>query len=108
MTRRSRRLWQVLAVLFCLINLGGAGMAVAMGEASHALVHLVLLGLGAPVVWLLAPRGERQDAAGTLATEERLERLQQSLDAIAIEVERIGESQRFINKIERERVESRR
>jgi hypothetical protein len=42
---------------------------------------------------------ERQDT-------ERLEHLQQSVDAIAIEVERIAEAQRFSAKLLHERVES--
>ena len=38
--------------------------------------------------------------------EERLERLQQSVDAIAIEVERVAEAQRFSAKLLAERSDS--
>jgi hypothetical protein len=35
--------------------------------------------------------------------DSQIRQLQYSLDAIALEVERIGESQRFINKLQAER-----
>lgn len=38
-------------------------------------------------------------AVFALAFDERLDRLQQSLDAIAVEVERVGEGQRFVAKL---------
>lgn len=42
-------------------------------------------------------------AAPDRATQDRLDQLQQSMDAIAIEVERISEGQRFVTKIMSER-----
>lgn len=42
-----------------------------------------------------APKAVRPDPA----TQDRLEHLQQSMDAIAIEVERISEGQRFVTKL---------
>ena len=47
-----------------------------------------------------------QAQAFPLADDDRLERLQQSVDAIAIEVERIAEAQRFSAKLLVERGES--
>ena len=38
--------------------------------------------------------------------DPRLDRLQQSLDAIGLEVERIGEAQRFTTKLVAERVDA--
>lgn len=46
-----------------------------------------------------APRAAQMDHA----TQQRLEQLQQSMDTIAIEVERISEGQRFVTKILSER-----
>jgi hypothetical protein len=102
MTRRSK-LW--LASLFTFINLGGAGLAVADGEGLHTAAHVVLLALGAYWIWRLTARAPIQQA-GALQADERLEHLQQSVDAIALDVERIGEAQRFIAKLAAKRAES--
>jgi hypothetical protein len=107
MTRRSR-LWRVGASLFAVINLVGAGMAVAQGEAVHTAVHLALL-LGAYLAWRLVARARRrQESLSLHAAVERLDRLQQSIDAIAVEVERIGEAQRFMVKLQQQRAETHR
>ncbi|HMJ17182.1 MAG TPA: hypothetical protein VK478_02245 [Gemmatimonadaceae bacterium] len=100
MTRRSI-LWRVGAVIFTVVNVGGAAYAYAMGEAAHATAHVLLLALGASayVIWLLASRARRQNANPAQLPEGRLDYLQQSVDAIALEVERIGEAQRFNEKL---------
>lgn len=97
MTRPSK-LWRVAAVLFVLINVAGAGYAVVMGEPVHAAVHVVLF-LGAYLGWRLGPWGRRKDPARAQLADARLEYLQQSVDAVALEVERIGEAQRFSDKL---------
>jgi len=108
MTRRSK-VWLVLAALFTLVNLAGAPMAAAAGEGLHAATHVALMLLGAYLVWRLAPRSGRKDDTPTLEpSEERLERLQQSMDAVAVEVERIGEAQRYNAKVQAERGETQR
>jgi hypothetical protein len=106
MTRRSK-VWWVAAVLFFLINLGGAVAAAMGGEWLHAAAHAVLLLPGAYLVWRLAPRryadriwprveAVEADASGELT--DRLSNLEQSLDAVAVEVERVGEGQRFMTR----------
>jgi len=97
MTRRSR-LWQAVVALFIVINVGGAGFAIAMGEPVHALAHAVLLLVGY-VGWLVAPWRRRQGLEPAQLPDERIEYLQQSVDAVALEVERLGESQRFNEKL---------
>jgi hypothetical protein len=92
MTRRSK-VW--LAVLFILINFAGGVYAAAEGELLHAGVHAGLLLLGAYAVGRLA---RRRSAPVHDELSDRLTHLEQSLDAIAIEVERIGEGQRFITR----------
>lgn len=104
MTRRSK-LW--LAWLFTLINLGGGVFAARGGEPLHAAVHGVLLLVGVYWVVRVSSRAGQQDSLDAHPGEERLEQLQQSVDAIALEVERISEAQRFIAKLEQERVEKR-
>jgi hypothetical protein len=97
------KLWRVGAALFVLINVAGVGYAAALGEQLHAGVHvgLLVLGVGAYLVWRGAPQARRRDLQPQQA-DERLEYLQQSVDAVALEVERIGEKQRFSDKLRAE------
>ena len=50
-------------------------------------------------------RRNRPGVALPQASDERLEQIQQSIDAVAIEVERIAEAQRFTAKLLAERAE---
>jgi len=106
MIRRSR-LWRAAAVLFIVINVAGAAYAVFMGEVMHAMTHAVLLtlGLGAYLTWRVARPTRREDQPAQLP-DQRLDYLQQSVDAIALEVERIGEKQRFADKLRGEKGET--
>jgi ABC-type transport system involved in cytochrome bd biosynthesis fused ATPase/permease subunit len=94
------RLWPAVVALFIIINVAGAGFAIAMGESMHALAHAVLLLVGY-VGWLVAPWRRREDPAPAPQeiSDNRIEYLQQSVDAVALEVERLGESQRFNEKL---------
>jgi len=103
MTRKRAKLWFVVASLFTLINLGGAVVAAVTGGVLHTAAHVGLSLLGAYFVWRLAPRARGQEMLAEQESVPRLERLQQSLDAIGLEVERIGEAQRFTAKIVAER-----
>lgn len=107
MTRRAR-IGLVVAVLFSLLNLGGLGYAVAMGELLHSVVHAVLFAVGAYLAWRLLPEGRpslRGRTAMVNAAEvpseltDRLTHLEQSVDLVAMEVERIGEGQRFMTRV---------
>ena len=69
-------------------------MAVVMGS----IAALVGIGLGTRVLWRLGSQPPRR-AAPALADSEELQRLQTAIDAIAIEVERISEGQRFVTKV---------
>lgn len=104
MTRRAKG-WQVVAAIFGLVNGAGAGFAAAQSEALHAGAHVALGLLGVYVVWWLTARAGRQDVPALSRADERLEQLQQSVDAIAVEVERIGEANRFNVKLQSERTE---
>jgi hypothetical protein len=55
------------------------------------------------LIWKRASVAVPRVAATDHATTQRLEQLQQSLDTIAIEVERISEGQRFVTKLFNER-----
>jgi hypothetical protein len=103
MTRRAK-IWALVAGLFSVTNVAGAGYAIALGEFPHAAAHVGALLVGYVVWRLLSPTsGAAQLEAGGM--DQRLELLQQSVDSIALEVERISEAQRFSAKLEVERVE---
>jgi hypothetical protein len=63
------------------------------------------IAVGAPLARAFARRMDREAKAPKLAPEvtSRLERIEQAVDAIAIEVERISEGQRFTTKLLTER-----
>lgn len=104
---RTPMFWRVTAAVYTIINVGGLVYAAAMGEGAHAAVHvgLLVLGLGAYLIWRPALSTRRQDEPQAQLGQERLDYLQQSVDAIALEVERIGEAQRFSDKLRAERGE---
>jgi len=60
--------------------------------------------VGVFLVWLVDERASRAEPKLLPRADERLARLQQSIAAVALEMERIGEAQRFTAKqgIERE------
>ena len=105
MTQRIR-LWLVATVLFTLVNAVGGGFALAGSEMLHAGSHLVLMALGTYAVWRLASRNARVSAQSVPLADDRLEQLQQSVDVVAIEIERLGEAQRYNAKKEAERVDA--
>ena len=107
MTRRSK-VWLVLAVLFTFVNLAGGVFAAWAGELLHTGAHAGLMLLGASLVWRLAPRrdarriwrwGESEIPAQSGELTDHLTHLEQSVDAVAIEVERMGEGQRFMTRL---------
>ena len=106
MTERGSAAWRVAAVVFTTVNLIGIGMAVTAGEGIHSAVHVVLALAGAAAVWRLGPRKVHHDPASAELADARLEQLQQSIDAVAFEVERIGEAQRFHAKLQSEQSET--
>ena len=81
-----------------------APLAIAMGEPMHAATHVFLLFAGY-VAWQFVPRGPKAPPVQLGEPDPKLEYLQQSVDAIAVEVERIGEAQRFSEKLRAEKRE---
>jgi hypothetical protein len=66
--------------------------AQVMAVIVMTVASFVGIGLGARVLWR---RGSRALPAATSQLDERLERIEAAVDVIAVEVERISESQRF-------------
>jgi len=105
---RPSRLWQVAAALYVFINAAGAVFAGMQGERMHMDVHigLLLLGFAAYPIWRRAQLTRQQRQQPAQLPEQRIDYLQQSVDAIALEVERIGEAQRFADKLRSEQGET--
>src|SRR3979409_403510 len=97
---RRYKFWRIAAGLYFVINFCGAIAPAVQQEQMHMMVHvfLLLLGIVAYAGWRFGRRDRPQDAAQAQLPAERLEYLQQSVDAIALEVERVGEAQRFADK----------
>ncbi len=80
-------------------------------EVSPILVPITLFicvavaAIGVPIARAFARRMEREPSRRELSPDvtARLERMEQALDSIAIEVERISEGQRFTTKLLAER-----
>lgn len=105
MTRRTR-IWLVVASVFTVINVGGGVFAAMMREGPHAGIHVVLTAVGVYWMWRVMGGARSRQAVPGMKADERLQDLQQSVDAIAVEVERIGEAQRFTVKKMAEQVQS--
>ena len=62
---------------------------------------ITLVAVGVPYVRGMTKRWERQDAGLKVPSDvsARLERMEQAIDAISVEVERISEGQRFTTKL---------
>ena len=81
------------------------------GEAIVALVSIVMTGLILyPLVRAVARRLEGSSARKTVeipsGSDPRLERMEQAIEAIAVEIERISEAQRFTTKLLSDRSQS--
>jgi hypothetical protein len=104
MTRRAT-LWWSVAAAYAAVNVLGVVYAVGVGEQMHAMTHVALLLVGAVVTWAVVARARRPETEMAepipmlSPADERLSTLQHSVDAIAVELERIGEAQRFRDKL---------
>ena len=114
----KHRAWIPIAWLLSILNVAAVWFAARPGEAWHATTHAILgLIFGVGAQWLNARRrtleGFSSGAASpseiaTLREEiaslregqsQMLKRLEPTLDALAVELERVGENQRFLTKV---------
>jgi hypothetical protein len=83
----------------------GSGPQIPEGVVIISVAFFVMcavIAIGVPIVRAFARRMDRRGAASPGADADmrgRLERIEQAVDAIAVEVERISEGQRFTTKI---------
>ena len=94
------RWWRIAAAVFVVGNVASAVYHAAIGEMGQAMGHTGVAA-GTVVFWLtvFSRKREPEYAAGPQQIDSHLDHLQQSVDAIALEVERLGEGQRFAQKI---------
>ena len=74
--------------------------AIEISEAFFATIAIIALGI--PIIRAITKRWERPPQLPPVASPDitaRLERIEQAVEAVAIEVERIAESQRFAAKL---------
>ncbi len=66
-----------------------------------AFATAITLAIGVPIARAFARRMDSESKGPRIPTEvlERLERMEQSLDAVAVEIERISEGQRFTTRL---------
>jgi hypothetical protein len=71
-----------------------------------ALVSVPVMAIGFPIARAYAKRMEHGETGPRIPSDvsARLERMEQAIDSIAVEVERISEGQRFTTKLLAERV----
>jgi hypothetical protein len=113
MALRSRiGLAVAVAAVFSLVNFAGGIVAAVQGEPLHAAGHAALFLICVAFVWWFTPGREVRNTthAGEPAKSPfpselsgRLTRLEQALEAVAIEIERIGEGQQSITRALTER-----
>ena len=107
----KHRAWIPVAWLVCVANVVAVWFAAGPNEPWHPTGHAllaVLFGLGAQYLTLRNKQAVDVDVVTWRELEARLPRsdsqqVAQNLEAIAIEVERIGEGQRYLTKILTER-----
>lgn len=107
----KHRAWIGVAWLLCLTNVVAIWFAARPAEPLHATAHGllgVLFGLGAQRLAMRTGATATPDVVTRQELDSRLARLdpeqvERALDAISVEVERIGEGQRYLTKLLTER-----
>ena len=99
----KHRAWIPIAWLLSVGNVVAVWFAALPAEPWHATTHAllaVLFGVGAQ---RLMDRQRAPLPAEPLLGDDRMQRLEQAIDSMAVELERIGEGQRFVTKLFAER-----
>jgi hypothetical protein len=72
------------------------------------MLFVLALVFGSWLMWIIGKRAEQRGAPRQFVEgDERLERIEHAIDAMAVEVERISEGQRFVTKLLSDRVPER-
>lgn len=109
----KHRAWIPIAWLLSLGNIVATWFAALPAEPTHATIHAalaVLFGLGAQRLAARHARGDGAELPANLNIREELaalhegqaeilRRVEQTADSVAVELERVGEGQRFLTKV---------
>ena len=95
----KHRAWIPIAWLLSLSNLGAVWFAALPGEPWHATTHALLA-----VLFAVGARQLMTRRVSSPIDESRADRLEQGIDVIALEVEKISEGQRYVTKILNEKL----
>jgi hypothetical protein len=100
----KHRAWIPISWLLSLANVGAVWFAALPAETWHATAHALAAVLFAVGAERLMARRRVSSGDGELTIgDERMNRLEEAIEAIAVEVERVGEGQRFVTKLLAER-----
>ena len=100
----KHRAWIPIAWLLSAVNLGAVWFAALPAEPFHATAHALIAALFALGAQHLTARRKAQLAGAEPAIkDDRVKNLEHAIDAIAVELERVGEGQRFVTKLLTER-----
>jgi hypothetical protein len=101
------RWWRIAVAVFVIGNVASAVYHAAVGEFGPAAGHAGVAA-GTIVFWMtvFSRKREPEYTADSQQIDSQIDHLQQSVDAIALEVERLGEGQRFAQKILQTRLDA--
>jgi hypothetical protein len=95
----KHRAWIPIAWLLSLGNVVAVWFAALPAEPWHATLHGLLAALFGVGAQHLMHRQRALSRAEPVLGDDRMQRVEQAIDSIAVEVERIGEGQRFVTKL---------
>ena len=96
----KHRAWIPIAWLLSVANVGAVWFAALPAEPWHATAHALASVLFAVGAERLMARRRLSSGDGELTIgDERMNRLEEAIESIAVEVERVGEGQRFVTKL---------
>ena len=96
----KHRAWIPISWLLSVANVGAVWFAALPGETWHATAHALAAALFAVGAERLMARRRVSSGGGELTIgDERMNRLEEAIESIALEVERVGEGQRFVTKL---------
>ena len=96
----KHRAWIPISWLLSAANVGAVWFAALPAEPWHATAHALAAVLFAVGAERLMARRRVSSGDGELTIgDQRMNRLEEAIEAIAVEVERVGEGQRFVTKL---------
>ena len=96
----KHRAWIPISWLLSAANVGAVWFAALPAEPWHATAHALAAVLFAVGAERLMARRRVSSGDGELTIgDERMNRLEEAIESIAVEVERVGEGQRFVTKL---------